>query len=141
MAIAPAETERNFGTVNTGASADAVYTVTNAGTGTLTGAASLAGDTQFQFVGASTYSLSAGAESTVTVRFAPDRKGSFSGTLQFDGNGGTIAVTLAGEGEAKTGLFNCSAGQEAPSTIKSDFLVVFLAASALLLARRRTAQQ
>ncbi len=141
FAVSPVETSRAFGDLNTGASTDAAYTVTNAGTGTLNGSASLSGDAEFQFVGASTYSLTAGVGTTITVRFTADKKGDFTGTLSFSGNGGNATVALTGTGVKTGGTFNCSGGREAPVTGVSDLLVGLLAASALLLARGRPARQ
>ena len=141
IAVTPADTVQDFGSVNAGAIADTVYTVKNTGSGTLTGAASLSGATAFDLIGNSNYSLSAGAQSTVTVRFAPDKKADFTGTLAFGGNGGNVAVTLTGAGIKTGGTLNCAGGEEAPGASMTDLLVLFLAVSALFLARLLATKQ
>ena len=134
--VTPAVTETDFGEVNTGAHADAVYTVMNNGGAALNGAASLSGAAQFQFVGASTYSLATGASTTIAVRFTPGKKGGFSGTLSFGGNGGSVTVALTGAGVKTGGTFNCAGGRETPGADAADLMVALLASAALLLARR-----
>lgn len=141
ISVAPADSAKDFGAVNTGGSADAVYTVKNIGGGTLTGVASLAGDTQFEFVGASTYSLSAGAESVVTARFSPDKKGSFTATLSFSGNGGDVQVALSGAGGKTGGLFNCAGAEESQGGPAADLFVLLASVTALLTARPRAARR
>ncbi len=141
LTVTPGNTSTDFGSVNAGAANDTSYTVKNTGNGTLNGSASLSGDTQFQFVGASTYSLSAGATTTVTVRFTPGSKGSYTGTLTFGGNGGTFAVALTGvgaEASGKTGgALNCAGSSGVPGAGAADLLVALLVSLALALARRQ----
>ena len=132
MAVNPADAEKDFGSLNEKDSADAVYTVKNIGGGKLTGAASLSGDSQFQFAGDSTYSLSPGAESNIIVHFAPDAQGSFAGELVFGGNGGSVTVALSGAGAKTGGLLNCAGGQNTAAPAgTADMLVAMLALLAL----------
>jgi hypothetical protein len=140
ISVTPAEAAKDFGPLNAKDSADAAYVVTNTGGGTLTGSASLSGDEQFQFSGASTYSLAAGEESTVTVHFAPDKAGSFAGTLHFGGNGGSIAVSLMGAGVKADGAFNCAGGQKQRGAGAADLLVALLTVLAIGGARQRRAR-
>ena len=142
LAVTPADAARDFGDVNTGATAEAVFTVKNTGGGTLTGAASLSGDAVFQFSGSSTYSLAAGTSASVTVRFAPDKKGDFSGTLSFGGSGGAFDVVLTGSGVKTGGVFNCAGGRDTGAGgMRADLAVLALAATALVLGRRRVPQR
>jgi hypothetical protein len=124
---------------------DAVYhpfTVTNTGGGTLNGSASLSGDPEFTFRGASTFSLGSGESTTVTVRFSPSAKGDFAGAINFGSDGGSFEVALTGRCVKGAGLFSCSGlpGTD-PWNPASDLLVLLLSVSALFLARRRTVRQ
>jgi hypothetical protein len=85
-----------FGSVGVGASADRVLTVRNAGAGTLTGQAVVAG-TGFSLVSASSYSLDSGETAALTVRFAPIQAGDESGSLTLTGADGAV-VPLSGSG-------------------------------------------
>ncbi len=141
IAVTPTETARDLGNVPVGTFTDTVYTVKNTGSGTLTGAASLGVAAQFKFVGANTYSLSAGAESAVTVRFTPDRQAAITGTLTFGGNGGSVSIALTGEGVETGSTLSCAGGEESSGTSAADLLVALLAISALLLVRLHAAKQ
>ena len=134
LSVSPASPKTPFGEVKAGAISDTAFTVKNSGTGTLTGAASLTGDTQFEFVGASAFSLSKGASTTVTVRFAPDKGGNFSGMVSFSSNGGNATVSLTGTGVKTGGVFNCAGGRQAPDAGAADLLVAIFAVAALLSA-------
>jgi hypothetical protein len=139
--IAPADTIMDFGSVNTGGYVEMAYAVKNSGGGTLTGTASLAGDMQFQFVGASTYSLAAGASTTITVRFTPDKAGNYAGILSFGGNGGSSTIALSGSGVKTGGLFNCAGGREISGFGAADLLVALLVLLALTEMHWRRAKQ
>ncbi len=144
LRVSPGDTAYAFQDLKTNQTASHSFTVGNAGGGTLTGSASLAGNSAFQFSGASTYSLAAGQTATVTVTFAPPAKGDYSGTVSFGGNGGSFAVAITGKGLKNTSLFSCAGlpGSEPWSGMpEADMAVVLLAASALLLARRRAAKR
>jgi subtilisin family serine protease len=72
-----------FGTVTVGSSADRIFVVKNAGTGTLTGQAKTA--TPFSIVSGGAYSLTAGQTQTVTVRFSPAAAGAAVSDVTFTG--------------------------------------------------------
>ena len=76
-----------FGDVTIGYTRDHSFTVRNTGGGTLNGSASISA-TSFSIVGSSSYSLSAGQSTTITVRFSPSSMTSYSGTANFTGGGG-----------------------------------------------------
>ncbi len=80
----------DFGTVNAGSVVERAFTVRNTGSGVLSGSASTAAP--FSIPSQSSYSLSAGASATVSVRFSPAAAGSFSGTVSFAGGGGAQKV-------------------------------------------------
>jgi hypothetical protein len=72
------------------------FTVTNKGTGTLTGRASVVG-AGFTIKGLEEYSLSKGSTGTIEIQFHPTTAGNFSGTVTFTGGGGaTRTVTGIG---------------------------------------------
>ncbi|MCL0068909.1 choice-of-anchor D domain-containing protein, partial [Thermodesulfovibrionales bacterium] len=87
----------DFGNIIVGESRDLDFTVTNTGGGTLTGSATVPA-VPFSIVGASDFSLVAGASTTVTVRFSPTAAGSFSETVSFTSNGGDLTRTVIGTG-------------------------------------------
>jgi hypothetical protein len=95
LSVSPASL--SFGTVFTGAGAEQIVTVRNAGAGTLTGQASVTG-AGFSLVGSSTYSLGAGGTALLTVRFEPSVAGASTGALTLTGAGGAL-VPLGGTGE------------------------------------------
>lgn len=119
----------DFGAVKKGETAEQVFTVENAGTGTLTGAASLTGDPVFEFSGPSTYSLGAGQTAEIRVVFTPPEKNaSYSATLNFSGPGGSGAQALLAGGSRGGGFLNCSGKSGGVSSFDSP------AADAALLA-------
>ncbi|HEO70133.1 MAG TPA: choice-of-anchor D domain-containing protein, partial [Candidatus Hydrogenedentes bacterium] len=91
----------NFGTVAVGHSSDTVLTVKNTGVGTLEGQATVA--EPFRIVSGGTYSLGAGQQQSVTVRFAPTASGNFSKNVTFTGGDGA-SCALSGRGEAQPGI-------------------------------------
>jgi len=94
MGVTPTGT-LDFGSVAVGSSTNQTFTVTNAGGGTLTGAASTS--TPYSIVSGGSYSLTGGQNQTVTVGFSPTSAGAFSGTVNFTGGGGAArAVTGTG---------------------------------------------
>lgn len=133
LAVNPAAGPVDFGTLDFGASQDRVFVVTNAGTGTLNGVASLAGDGEFAFVGAGNYALAAGASKNVTVRFTPPKKGgNFTATLTFTGDGGPVQIALTGTG-TRTGFLNCAGGGNGVSWQRSAMSDAVLLVSLLCL--------
>ena len=93
LAIAPSG--RDFSSNPVGATADRTFTVSNSGTGLLTGGASVAAP--FSIVSGGTYSLAAGQTNIVTVRYAPLAAITNATAVSFTGGGGgTAAVTGSG---------------------------------------------
>ena len=90
----------NYGNVTVDRTKDLTFTVTNAGTDTLTGSASTS--TPFRIVSGGTFSLSAGSSQTVTVRFSPIALSPFNGTLSFTTNGGNSSKMVTGTGSAQS---------------------------------------
>lgn len=85
-----------YGAVPVGATKDMTFTVTNTGTGTLTGNVSLSGS-GYSLVGTGSYSLAGGHSAVITVRFAPTAVTTYSGSASFTGGGGA-SRTLSGSG-------------------------------------------
>jgi len=96
-AIGVTPASQDFGTVTVNSSADKTFTVTNAGTGTLTGQATA--PAPFSIVSGGAYSLAAGQTQVVTVRFSPTTVGTFFGNVTFTGGAGA-SRTLNGTGAA-----------------------------------------
>jgi hypothetical protein len=82
-----------FGVIEVGSASDTTFVVTNTGTGTLSGAASV--QAPFAIVSGGTYSLAAGQSANVVVRFTPSAAGASSRSVTFTGAGGASA-TLTG---------------------------------------------
>ncbi|MCL0068911.1 S8 family serine peptidase [Thermodesulfovibrionales bacterium] len=89
-------TSLDFGNVTVRQSRDLSFTVTNTGGDTLTGSATVAAP--FSIIGESSFSLGAGLNTTVTVRFSPTATGSFSETVAFTSNGGNLTRDVSGVG-------------------------------------------
>lgn len=101
FAVSPTGTV-NFGSVNIGSSADQVFTVSNTGGGTVSGAASTS--PPFSIVSGSPFTLGGvGANQTVTVRFTPTTTATASATVSFTANGGTSSAIATGSGAASAG--------------------------------------
>jgi len=84
-----------FGTILTGAHRDTTITVENTGGGTLSGTVTESCP-DFEVMGSSAFSLTAGQSATVTVRFAPSVAGTKNCTLQ----AGSCTVPLSGLAQA-----------------------------------------
>jgi HYDIN/CFA65/VesB family protein len=86
-------TTLGFGTVAVGSSADLSFTLTNTGTGTLSGTVT---DTcgGVQLVGSGSYSLGAGQSAAFTIRFAPTTAKAYSCPVTV----GSCALTATGTG-------------------------------------------
>jgi subtilisin family serine protease len=93
IAVSPAS--RNFGDVEIGSSSDQTFTVSNTGSETLSGSASVGAP--FSIVGGSPYNISGGGNAVVTVRFTPTSAGVANQTVTFTGGGGTTA-SVTGNG-------------------------------------------
>ncbi|MCD5390663.1 choice-of-anchor D domain-containing protein, partial [candidate division NPL-UPA2 bacterium] len=89
-------TSLDFGEVIVNGSSDLDFTVTNDGTGTLTGNASVAAP--FSIYGESAFSLEAGEDAQITVRFSPVDTGTVTDTVSFTSNGGNFDGGVSGVG-------------------------------------------
>jgi photosystem II stability/assembly factor-like uncharacterized protein len=99
LSLTPAA--QDFGSVAVGATADRTFTVTNNGSGTLTGTVSASGP--FSVTSGASFSLGAGATQSITVRFSPAAVGAATGTLALASNGGAATAALTGTGAAPAG--------------------------------------
>src|SRR5256886_4904101 len=91
----------NFGTVNLGAFADQVFTVSNTGGGTVSGTASASAP--FSIVSGSPFSLvGLGATQAVTVRFTPTTSATATTNVGFVADGDTLSRVLTGTGTDTT---------------------------------------
>ncbi|MBI2435815.1 MAG: hypothetical protein HYV26_23410, partial [Candidatus Hydrogenedentes bacterium] len=90
-----------YGPVALGVYRDLTLSVTNTGTGTLSGSASISG--VFSVQGGNTYSPTAGQSNLLTIRFTPGAAQAYNGTLTLTGGSGATAA-LTGSG------FNPAAG-------------------------------
>ena len=98
FAVSPTGTV-NFGSVNVGSFADQVFTVSNTGGGTVSGAASTSAP--FSIMSGSPFTLGGvGANQTVTVRFTPMTTATASATVSFTANGGSSSAIATGSGTA-----------------------------------------
>ena len=98
FAVSPTGTV-NFGRVTIGGVADQVFTVSNTGGGTVSGAASTS--SPFSIVSGSPFTLGGvGATQTVTVRFTPTTTATASATVSFTANGGSSSAIATGSGAA-----------------------------------------
>ena len=96
FAVSPTGTV-NFGSVNIGSFADQVFTVSNTGGGTVSGAASTSAP--FSIVSGSPFTLGGvGATQTVTVRFTPTTTATASATVSFTANGSSNSAIAMGSG-------------------------------------------
>jgi hypothetical protein len=83
--------------VNLGTFAERIFTVSNTGGGTVSGAVSVAAP--FTIQSGSPFSLTGvGASTTVTVRFTPTTTTTVSATVSFTAGGSTIAPIVTGRG-------------------------------------------
>ena len=98
FAVSPTGTV-NFGSVPIGSFADQVFTVSNTGGGTVSGAASTSAP--FSIVSGSPFALGGvGATQTVRVRFTPTTTTTASATVSFTANGGSNSAIATGSGAA-----------------------------------------
>ncbi len=92
----------NFGSIVWGQSNDQTYTFTNdpSSGDKLKGVIRISGNGFYIVTGGGSYSVLAGQSRSVKVRFFPDRRGNFTGTLSIEHNAGNkaspIKVALAG---------------------------------------------
>ncbi len=125
----------SYGSLEEGTTKDATFTVSNSGQGTLTGTASISGSSAFQIVSGATYSLAAGASSSLQIRFAPSAEGSYSATLTLTGSGiSNTTLSLMGIATVpeKDGFLGCGATGGSKGGMKGDLLFFMLSICFLL---------
>lgn len=97
-------TALDFGSVTVGSTADRTVTVRNVGTAPLTVTAMSVDNPRFTVVSPPTpFTVDAGGQQAVTVRFAPTGAGAQTGTLRIQSNDpdeATVSVSLTGQGVA-----------------------------------------
>lgn len=100
-------TNLDFGSVVLGQSADQTFMVRNIGTGTLTINTMTSNNPRFSLVSPTgSFTVAAGDQQTVTVRFAPTTAETHSGTLSItsdDPDEATVVVNLTGQGVLPSG--------------------------------------
>jgi len=87
---------QDFGSVPVGSYADRTFMVQNTGGGTLTGNAPTSAP--FSVVSGRPFSLAAGANQAVVVRFSPASAASFVGNVSFTSNAGDVSRGVTGVG-------------------------------------------
>jgi hypothetical protein len=122
FAVSPAGTV-NFGSVTIGSFADQVFTVSNTGGGTVSGAASTS--PPFSVASGSPFTLGGvGATQTVTVRFTPTTTATASATVSFTANGGSSSAIATGSGAAAPVSGTTNGGSSSGITTGSGAAVV-----------------
>ncbi|HUT37392.1 MAG TPA: Calx-beta domain-containing protein, partial [Planctomycetota bacterium] len=91
----------DFATVTVGETKELdAFTVTNTGSGTLTGGASVSDP--FSVVSGGTFDLAAGASQVVRIRFSPTAETSYNEPVSFVSNMGSVNRSVTGQGEYYT---------------------------------------
>lgn len=91
-AIAVGPSSQNFGTTQVGLTVDRTFSVTNSGSGTLSGSASV--PSPFSVFSGGTYNLSAGQSQSVVIRYTPLAAGTHNANVTFTGGvGATTQVS------------------------------------------------
>jgi pectate lyase len=91
----------NFGDVTVGSTKDLTFTVQNTGGGTLTGTAASSSSPPFSIFGDNSFSLTAGATKSLTVRFGPQNPGVVAANVTFNSNAASPPLEgLSGNGVA-----------------------------------------
>ena len=98
-AISVSPSPFDYGDVPVWGTVDQTFTVTNTGSGTLSGNVTFAKGTAFFCLSGCSYSLSAGSSQPVKIRFVPPTAGPYNDTAAFSGSGG-VNVPLSGTGVA-----------------------------------------
>ena len=93
------DTGATFGDVEIGQSRDIDFTVSNIGGGTLTGSAIVPGGTGLSIMGQSDWSLGAGGQAVITVRYTPASEGTLNAVVMFNGPA-NLSVAVTGQGIA-----------------------------------------
>lgn len=99
IVVTPASLD--FGSVPINTTADRMLTISNNGTETLTVTGITSNNARFSVLSATALTVAAGAQQTVTIRFAPTASGSQTATLSIASNvpaHATVAIPLAGVG-------------------------------------------
>ncbi|MCC6145651.1 MAG: hypothetical protein IT368_17730 [Candidatus Hydrogenedentes bacterium] len=128
----------DFGSLESGSSAERVFTVSNTGGQQLSGQASVAGGNGAFFVSlGAAYNIAGGASAPVRIAFAPAQPGEFTATATFTGGqNGPVTVTLTGVATKPAGA-GCAPGTGSSADPKGDALVVGLVIAALAWTTRR----
>jgi PKD repeat protein len=92
----------SFGTVLVGTNAQLSFTLTNAGTATLSNGSAAVSGGPFTIVSGTSFKLPGLAASNLTVRFAPTSSGTFSDVVTITSGGGNSTNALIGTGAAVT---------------------------------------
>jgi PKD repeat protein len=95
LSVAPASL--SFGTIATGTTAQASFTVTNLGGSTLSGTATSSGG-PFAVAGGSPFTVAGFGSTNVLVSFQPTSEGGFTNSILFASNGGNSTNAVAGSG-------------------------------------------
>jgi len=107
--IALSATNLSFASVLVGDSANATLTISNVGAGLLTVNSLATNNPAFTVVSPTTpFSIAAGTQALVTLRFAPTNSGSHTGTLTIasdDPDEGSVLVALSGTGSTNANEF------------------------------------
>jgi PKD repeat protein len=110
----------NFGLLNTGATAQASFVVSNGGAGTLNGSAALSAG-PFSITSGTLFTVGATLSTNVVVKFAPVSSGVFSNAVIFISNGGNSTNTVLGRATARPVLIS-----QPPAGGNYDFTFVTL---------------
>ncbi|MGE4092890.1 MAG: choice-of-anchor D domain-containing protein [Candidatus Binatia bacterium] len=94
-------TSLDFGSILVGGAVERTFTVTNAGSGTLTGSVDVPAGSAFSVLSGGTINLGAGQSQTVTLQFAPTSVGQANSQATINTNGGNWVVLLNGIGLAQ----------------------------------------
>ena len=94
LAVAP--NQLDFGGVTVGNNALQTFTLTNIGSGTLSG--SVTAGSPFSVVNGSPFSLNAGQAGTVSIAFTPTAAAAYNGQVTFTSNGGNSTNAVTGSG-------------------------------------------
>lgn len=86
----------NFGSVSIGSFVDRILMVSNPGSGTISGSATVA--PPFSIVSGSPFTLASGTTQAVKVRFAPTTTTTVSTTVSFTAGGDTLSRAVSGTG-------------------------------------------
>src|SRR5438477_1162230 len=106
LGVSPAS--HDFDGTPVGATSDFSFVVTNSGGSTLTGTASIS-QGPFTILSGTPFSLLAHGTTNLTVRFAPNAEGNFTGALLVSSGGGGSTNPLSGSGiVAPSAAFNAS---------------------------------